>query len=68
MAKGKVQEYNPSRGCGTIIDFDSGQQLIVYANYIILKIGETLKKDQNVEYDIENKRNENWAVNVEVVP
>ena len=64
MAKGKVKEYDSNRGCGIIIDFDTGQLLTVYANYISLRIGETLKKDQNVEYEIENKRNENWAINV----
>jgi len=47
-----------------IIDFNTGQQLIVYANHINLKKGETLKEGQEVEYEIENNRHRNWAINV----
>jgi len=44
MSKGKVKEYNLDRGYGTVIDFDTGQQLTVYANYINLKKIKFLKK------------------------
>ncbi len=64
MPKGTVREYDPTQGYGVIIDSDTGQQLTVYANYINLKKGETLKKGQEVAFEIENKRSENWAVNV----
>lgn len=64
MSKGKVKEYNLSRGCGVICDFSTGQDLVFYANYITLEEGETLKEGQKVEYEIENKRNEKWAVNI----
>ena len=67
MSKGKVKEYNQSRGCGVIFDLGTGQELIVYANYISLEKGETLKAGQDVEYDIENKRNDIWAINVKVL-
>ena len=56
MSKGKVKEYNSDRGHGTVIDFDTGQQLTVYANYINLKKNEILKENQEVEYEIENHR------------
>ena len=64
MSKGKVKEYYPSRRFGSIIDCDSGQELIVYANSVDPKVGETLKEGQDVEYDIEHRRNENSAINV----
>ena len=64
MSKGKVKEYDPNRGCGIVVDFDTGQQLTVYANYLSLKEGETLRVGQEVEYEIENNRPRNWAVNV----
>ena len=67
MSKGKVKEYDPNRGCGVIVDSDTGHQLTVYANYIRLKEGETLKKDHEVEYEIENTRHQNWAVNVRIL-
>lgn len=61
MSKGKVKEYDPSRGCGIIVDANTGIQLTVYGNYIRLKQGEFLQKEQEVEYEIENRI---WAVNV----
>ena len=64
MSKGKVQEYDPGRGCGIIVDFDTNQQLKVYANYVSLREGETLKEDQEVEYEIKNNQPRNWAINV----
>ncbi len=64
MSKGKVKEYDPDRGCGVIIDAESGQRLTVYANYIKLLKGEILHRDQAVEYEIEKNLNKNWAVNV----
>ena len=53
MPRGKVKEYESDRGCGNIVDFDTGQQLTVYANYICLKQGEVLQEGQKVEYEIE---------------
>lgn len=67
MSKGKVKGYNPDRGYGVIVDSEKGQQLTVYANYIDLKEGEILQEGQEVEYEIENKRKENWAVNVRIL-
>ena len=67
MSKGKVEKYDPDRGSGVILDLDTGKQLTVYANYINLKIGETLKVGQSVEYDIENNRHRNWAINVRIL-
>lgn len=64
MSKGKVKEYNPERGCGVIIDTESGQRLTVYANYLKLLKGEILCQNQAVEYEIEKNLHENWAVNV----
>jgi cold shock CspA family protein len=65
--KGKVKEFSVDRGCGTIVDSASGRQLIVYANNINLKAGEVLNNGAEVTYDIENKRHEIWAVNVEIL-
>ena len=67
MSKGKIKEYNQERGFGAIIDLETGQEFAVYANYLLLKAGEVLKKGQEVEYEIENQRNEKWAVNVRVL-
>lgn len=67
MPKGKVKEYDPNRGCGTIVDSESGQKLTVYANYIDPKEGRTLKQDQEVEYDIGNSQQKDWALNVRVL-
>ena len=67
MSKGKVKEYNSNRGYGTIIDIDTGQNLTVYANYVLLKKDETLKSGQDVEYEIQDNRGENWAVNVKIL-
>ena len=67
MPKGKMKEYDSSRGCGVIIDCDSGQSLLVYANYINLKEGEILKEGQDVEYEIEIHRHVNWPINVRIV-
>ena len=64
MSKGKVKEYDPERGCGVIIDSDSGQRLTVYANFIKLAKGDTLHKDQSVEFEVEKNLNNIWAVNV----
>lgn len=64
MPKGKVKEYDVDRGCGSITDFETGQQLTVYANYICLQNRNNLKEGQAVEYEIENKRHKNWAINV----
>lgn len=67
MPKGKVKEYDVDRGYGVILDFDTGQQLTVYANYINLKKGAALQYGQEVEYDIENNRHQDWAVNVRIL-
>jgi cold shock CspA family protein len=67
MFKGKVKEYDSSRGCGVIVDYQSGQHLTVYANYIDLKKDEILKAGQEVEFDIENNRHRNWAINVTIL-
>ena len=67
MPKGKVKEYDANRGCGTVIDFDTGRQLTIYANDINLKKEETLQEGQEVEYELENNRHINWAVNVRIL-
>jgi len=65
--KGKVKIYDSERGFGIIVDTDSGKHLTLYANNIKLKDGEILNTGQDVVYDIENKRHEHWAVNVEIM-
>ena len=67
MSKGKVKEYDSSRGYGTIVDTDTGQELAVYANYVTLEKGSSLREGQGVEYEIENNRHQNWAINVRVL-
>ena len=67
MPKGKVKEYNQEKGMGIIIDFDTNQPLTVYANYINLKEGDVLKVDQQVEYEVEQNRHKNWAINVRIL-
>ncbi len=67
MSKGKIKEYNSARGNGIIIDLETGQELIVYANYVDLKDGEKLTEGQEVEFQIENKRGDIWAIDVHIV-
>lgn len=67
MPKGKVKEYDAKSGYGIIIDFETGHQLAAYANYINLKDGEVLKREQEVEYDVQTTRHEKWAINVRVI-
>ncbi len=67
MPKGKVQEYDTQRCCGRIIDSDTNESLIVYANYIDTDSGHILLAGQTVEYQIEYHRGENWAVYVRIV-
>lgn len=67
MEKGKVKEYDPDRGFGTIIDDDGGKVHTVYANSITLKPGEVLKKGQEVEFEIDGHKHRDWAVNVRVI-
>jgi cold shock CspA family protein len=64
MATGRVTGYFPQRGFGNIVDSLTGHKLIVYANYLQLLSGDVLKEGQEVEYDIEKKSRESWAVNV----
>lgn len=66
MPKGKVKEYNSSRGYGIIIDSDTNRQHTVYANNIILKKGEVLNENQEVSFEIEHHRNDDWAVDVRI--
>ncbi len=67
MSRGKVRDYDAGQGYGIIVDSSTGQELTAYSNYINLKKGEILKEGQEVEYEIEHKRSENWAVNVKVL-
>ncbi len=67
MSKGKVQEYSSARGSGIIVDVETGQEFIVYANYVYLKSVEELKQGQEVEFEIENRRGDVWAINVRIV-
>ena len=67
MSKGKVKEYDPNRGYGIIIDFDTGRHFTVYANYINLKEGEMLKEGQEVEYDKESSRHNDSVINVRIL-
>ncbi len=64
MSRGRIKEYHASQGYGSIIDTQSGRTLSVYANYVKLQDGQVLTIGQEVEYDIECQRNENWAINV----
>lgn len=67
MPKGKVKEYNPDHGDGIIVDSQSGQRFVVYANYVCMKQKEFLREGQDVEYEIEHNRNQDWAVNVKIL-
>lgn len=67
MAKGRVKEYDPDRGFGTIIDDDGSKEHIVYANSITLKPGEIFKKGEMVEFRIDGHRHRDWAVNVRII-
>lgn len=67
MSLGQVKEYDANRGYGIIVDFDTKQELTVYANYLDLRQGEILTQGQKVEYDIENNRRRNWAIHVKIL-
>jgi cold shock CspA family protein len=67
MHKGKINDYDPNRGYGSIIDSGTGLKLTVYANHTDLKKGEILTEGQDVEYEIEYQRSENWAIRVRIL-
>jgi cold shock CspA family protein len=67
MPKGKVREYDMDHGEGIIVDSNTGQSLIVYANYVCLKHRKILHEDQDVEYEIDCSQHRNWAVNVRIL-
>lgn len=67
MCKGTIKDYNEARGYGIITDTETGREYTVYANYILRKEGDLLPRGRKVEYDIENSRHQNWAVNVRVL-
>lgn len=64
MSLGKVKEYDSIRGRGIIVEDSGGNEFVVYADYIDIKNGESLKAGQNVEFD---SRSEVWAINVKVM-
>ena len=67
MAIGKVKEYDLNRGCGFIVEIPGGEEFVVYANYIYMKRGDSLKAGQKVEFEKKNNRSEVWAINVKVL-
>lgn len=67
MSKGKVVEFDSSRGHGRIIDSLTGESLVVYAKSVDSEIGQSLKEGQSVEFEIEYHQGENWAVYVRIV-
>ena len=67
MLKGKIKKYDSGRGCGIIVDTDSGRKFTVYADDVTLKEGEALNPGIDVTYEIETKRHVNWAVNVQIL-
>ena len=67
MPTGTIKEYDSHRGFGTITASDTNEELTVYANYITLNVGETMNLDQKVEFDIENNKHGNWAINVRIL-
>ena len=67
MPKGKVKEYDLDHGDGIIVDSETGDRLIVYANYVKLKQKKFLREGLVVEYETEDHRHGNWAVNVRII-
>lgn len=67
MPLGKVKEYDVNRGCGIIIEIPGEEEFVVYANYVYMKRGDSLKAGQNVEFEKQRQRSAVWAVNVKVV-
>jgi len=68
MARGKIKFYELERGYGAVIDDETGRKITVYANDIVAKEDkEKLIEGQIVEFDIENNRNNDRAVNVRVI-
>lgn len=67
MSFGLVKEYDQSRGCGIIVELPGSDEYAVYANYIYMKRGDSLKAGQKVEFEKKNNRTEVWAINVKVL-
>lgn len=64
---GVVKEYDPKRGCGVIVESPGNQEFAVYADYIYMKRGDSLKAGQNVEFEKKNNRTVVLAINVKVL-
>ena len=67
MPLGKVKEYDANRGYGIIVETPGNDEYVVYANYIYMKRGDSLKAGQKVEFEKKNNRSEVWAINVKVL-
>lgn len=67
MSFGRVKEYDQGRGCGIIVESPGTDEYVVYANYIYMKRGDSLKAGQKVEFEKKNNRSEIWAINVKVL-
>lgn len=67
MAKGRIIEYTPDRGYGSILDEQTGERIIIYGNFTEKQVSDALKKGQEVEYEIEQKQHEKWAINIKIV-
>lgn len=67
MSFGLVKKYDQSRGCGIIVESPGSDEYVVYADYIYMKRGDSLKAGQKVEFEKKNNRTEVWAINVKVL-
>lgn len=67
MPRGKIREYYPERGYGSIIDSVSNRAITVYANYFNLQQGQTAEAGQDVDYEILSNRSEDMAINVRIL-
>lgn len=66
MAKGTVKWFNPTKGYGFIAPDDGGKDVFVHISAVERAGLRTLEENQQVEYEIENNRGKESAVNLNV--
>lgn len=63
MQQGTVKFFNATKGFGFIVPADGGQEIFVHSTGLI----DEIRENDKVQYDVENGRKGQNAVNVKVI-